>query len=603
MKKKYFVFLIITFLFYSCSTEEEPTKLESKDISKDILGKWVVITNEEDNLKKKNKATLAIEKDQSFRVFSLIFENDNRYKVVHNKGSETARYEVLDANNILLSGLGTLRDLTVLKDRSLTASLVLDDGIEISINGQFDSDYNEGDCVSFLECYADMDWMRRFHPIPNDFTQLHYNHLSIYKKNSSFWWKNLVVDREGSCLVTYENIDLYSDEISILAHSSTHLTFQRESEDEILIYSYYLQRNLVGSVEGLNLELRNQTTSNDTLFEFLLNEGQWEIPVPEELTACNLLNNRIYIPDDDFEQKLIDLGLDDILDDYISANGIEDVTELDLSLPLSTGMQKIEDLTGIEAFINLKRLLLDNNALTEINISGLSQLEILRLNNNQLNVLDCSGNHRLQSLSVNNNLLTQIDVSENYDLWSLDVSHNQLSEINLSNNLELTDLMLGNNELTAIDLSKNVNLWDLTINDNNLTSLDVSKSPELWYLGASGNRLAEIELQGAISLEYLSVINNELTHMNLSGLPALLEINAGNNELTSLVLENKPLLYLIYVEDNVLSQLDLSSLSPHSLDLRVTENDLSCIQVNTYHLEHNSSWRLDDGVILSLNCT
>lgn len=596
MKKNYFVFFIITFLFYSCSTEEEATNQEAKDISKEILGKWDIVNNEEDNFKKKNKATLGIEEDQSFRMFSLVFENDNQYKVVHNKGSETARYELLDDNNILLSGLGTLRCVTVIKDVSLTASLVLDNGIEVSINGQFNSDYIQGDCISFLECYAEMNWMRRFHPIENDFTQLHYNHLSFYRENSSFWWKNLVVDRDSTCIISYEDIDLYSDEISILGHYSTSLIFQRKIEEEILLYYYKIGRN------ALSLLIRNQTTSNETVIEFLLNEGQWEIPVPEELTECGIETNKIYIPDDVFEQRLIDLGLDDVMDDYISAIGIENVTDLDLSLPLSSDMEKIEDLTGIEAFINLKRLLLDNNALTEINVAGLSQLEILKVDNNKLNVLDCSGNNKLQSLSVNNNLLTQLDVSENHDLWSLEVSQNHLAEINVSNNPELTDLMLGNNELSAIDLSKNVNLWDLTINDNNLTSLDVSNSPELWYLGASGNRLEEIELQGAISLEYLSVSNNELSNMNLSGLTALLEINAENNELTNLVLENKPALYLIYAEDNALSQLDLSSLSPKSLHLRVKENDLSCIQVNTYHLENNSGWRLDGGVILSLDC-
>ena len=602
MKKKYCFLLILTFLFSSCSSDEKPTNLEVEDLSENILGKWDLTNNEEDNLKKKNKTTIGIQEAKSLKIFSLVFGNDNEYKVVHNKGVETARYELLDDNNILLSGLGILRDVTVLKDVSLTASLVLDDGVEFPINGLFNSDYIEGDCISFLECYAEMDWMRRFHPIENDFTQLHYNHLTFYKKNSSFWWRNLVVDKEDPCLISYEDIDLYSDEISILAHSSTQLTFQRELEEGILIYSYSLERDFDGSVKGLNFELRNQTTSNVTNVEFLLNEGQWEIPVPEELTECGIESNKIYIPDDVFEQRLIDLGLDDLMDDYISASGIEDVIELDLSLPLSSGMEKIEDLTGIEAFINLKRLLLDNNALTEINVAGLSQLEILKVDNNKLNVLDCSGNNKLQSLSVNNNLLTQLDVSENHDLWSLEVSQNQLAEINVSNNPKLTDLTLGNNELSEIDLSKNVNLWDLTINDNNLTSLNVSNSPELWYLGASGNELTEIKLQGAESLEFLTVGDNKLSYMNLSGLPALREIYAEHNELTSLILENKPVLYQIYVEDNELSELDLSLLPSNSLHLRVTENDLSCIQVNTYHLENNSGWRLDDGVILSLDC-
>lgn len=596
MKKKYLVLFIITFLFYSCSKDEEPTNLEVFEVSENILGKWDITTNIEAISNEQNKSAIKIDEAQDFKVFTLVLGKDKEYKLMHNKGSQTGRYDVLNANSIVLSGLGTLEDIVVVKDISMSSTLMLDDGTEIPINAQFDSGYIIGNCISFLECYADMDWMRRFHPIENDFTQLHYNHLSFYRENSSFWWKNLVVDRDSNCIISYENIDLYSDEISILRHHSTSLIFQREIEEEILIYKYKIGRN------ALSLRISNQTTSNETVIEFLLNEGQWEIPVSEELTDCNLLTNRIYIPDDVFEQRLIDLGLDDVLDDYISAIGIENVTDLDLSLPLSSDMEKIEDLTGIEAFTSLKRLLLDNNALTEINVAGLSQLEILKVDNNKLNVLDCSGNNKLQSLSVNNNLLTQLDVSENHDLWSLEVSQNQLAEINVSNNPKLTDLTLGNNELSEIDLSKNVNLWDLTINDNNLTSLNVSNSPELWYLGASGNELTEIKLQGAESLEFLTVGDNKLSYMNLSGLPALREIYAEHNELTSLILENKPVLYQIYVEDNELSELDLSLLPPNSLHLRVEENDLTCIKVNTYHLENNSGWRLDGGVILSLDC-
>ena len=48
-----------------------------------------------------------------------------------------------------------------------------------------------------------------------------------------------------------------------------------------------------------------------------------------------------YVPDDNFEQKLIDLGYDDVLDDYVTTNNINTVTELNIR------GSSIEDFTGL----------------------------------------------------------------------------------------------------------------------------------------------------------------------------------------------------------------------------------------------------------------
>ena len=57
-----------------------------------------------------------------------------------------------------------------------------------------------------------------------------------------------------------------------------------------------------------------------------------------------------YVPDDNFEQALIDLGYDDTLDDYVLTENISGVTELDVS------SEEISDLTGIEDFTALTAL-------------------------------------------------------------------------------------------------------------------------------------------------------------------------------------------------------------------------------------------------------
>ncbi|TCP23701.1 hypothetical protein EV195_108174 [Tenacibaculum skagerrakense] len=57
-----------------------------------------------------------------------------------------------------------------------------------------------------------------------------------------------------------------------------------------------------------------------------------------------------YVPDDNFEQALIDLGYDNVLDDYVLTSNITNVTSLQIS------NKGIQDLTGIESFTSLQQL-------------------------------------------------------------------------------------------------------------------------------------------------------------------------------------------------------------------------------------------------------
>ena len=73
--------------------------------------------------------------------------------------------------------------------------------------------------------------------------------------------------------------------------------------------------------------------------------------------------SQIAIPDINFENKLIQLGYDNVLDGQIGFN--DNVYVLDLSGAL------IQDLAGIEAFPNLCILDVSYNLLTEIDLSSL----------------------------------------------------------------------------------------------------------------------------------------------------------------------------------------------------------------------------------------
>ena len=59
------------------------------------------------------------------------------------------------------------------------------------------------------------------------------------------------------------------------------------------------------------------------------------------------LGQQTYVPDDNFEQELINLGYDSVLDDSVLTSSIDTITYLNVSY------KQISDLTGIEDFINL----------------------------------------------------------------------------------------------------------------------------------------------------------------------------------------------------------------------------------------------------------
>ena len=101
---------------------------------------------------------------------------------------------------------------------------------------------------------------------------------------------------------------------------------------------------------------------------------------------------KTYIPDNAFEQALINLDLDDVFDDSVYTSAIDTVLTLYLS---NNG---IIDLTGIEDF---------------------SQLTDLFCNGNQIIDLDLSNNSNLVELNCNDNLLVSLDVrnGNNSGLW------------------------------------------------------------------------------------------------------------------------------------------------------------------------------------------
>jgi Leucine-rich repeat (LRR) protein len=159
-----------------------------------------------------------------------------------------------------------------------------------------------------------------------------------------------------------------------------------------------------------------------------------------------------FIPDSNFEQLLIDQGIDSdgILNGMVLDNDIAGV----IYLPLSNS--NISDLSGLENFVNLKKLDCFNNQLISLDVSQNKALKELNCRNNQLTSLDVSHNTRLTSLECAENRLTSLDVNQNTDLATLGCSMNQISSLDVSLNIALTLLYCSENLLTNLDVSKNI---------------------------------------------------------------------------------------------------------------------------------------------------
>jgi len=181
------------------------------------------------------------------------------------------------------------------------------------------------------------------------------------------------------------------------------------------------------------------------------------------------------IPDSNFEQALIDLGIDTnpIIDGVVPTVNINGVTSLGVA------SKNITDLTGIEGFTALISLYCDRNQLTSLDVSANSALVSLYCDRNQLPNLDVSANIALKTLACQENQLTGLDLSTNTALTRLYCYINQLTSLDIAPNTTLTDLRCFSNQLTSLNVSTNIALTRLYCYDNELTSLDVRNANNL----------------------------------------------------------------------------------------------------------------------------
>ena len=112
------------------------------------------------------------------------------------------------------------------------------------------------------------------------------------------------------------------------------------------------------------------------------------------LSQCEKDDPQVTIPDNNFLNALIELGVDTNGDGVISPAEAEVITFLDVS------EDSISDMTGIEKFVNLDTLDCSYNQLTALDISNNTALIYLYCGYNQLTTFDGSNNTALEILNL-----------------------------------------------------------------------------------------------------------------------------------------------------------------------------------------------------------
>lgn len=208
---------------------------------------------------------------------------------------------------------------------------------------------------------------------------------------------------------------------------------------------------------------------------------------------------------------------------------VKNIPELDLSVASDSDCTELVSLAGIEFFESLIRLDCSYNALTGLELSAHSALEVLNCRGNRLTALDLSANPALKEVNCANNELAALDFSSNPALETLHCDNNMLVSLEIGKCPHLTVLGCSNNRLEMLDVSRNTALLSLSCFANSLTSLDVSRNTLLKTLSCIGNRLTALDVSANGALEELFCNSNRLESIDIHRNTGLTEFRCGDN--------------------------------------------------------------------------
>lgn len=225
------------------------------------------------------------------------------------------------------------------------------------------------------------------------------------------------------------------------------------------------------------------------------------------LIISSVKSQNTNIPDPNFEQALIDLNYDNVIDGSVLTANIATVTFLNVF------NKNISDLTGIEDFIALEDLMCSNNQFTSLDLSSnvnlhsisayncnqLSWLDVSNGNNTNFGQLSTSGSNNLECIQVDDTLYSQTNWTINffafqlnsYDIFSLNCGATS-GIIDEASDLSLSVYPVPATRILNVSFEKGANYSLISVAgkkamqtgrlQNELTSIDISSLKTGMYL-------------------------------------------------------------------------------------------------------------------------
>ena len=207
----------------------------------------------------------------------------------------------------------------------------------------------------------------------------------------------------------------------------------------------------------------------------------------------------------------------------------------------------IESLTGLDYFTSLREINASNNAITEVDLSSLQNLEVLNLSNNQITSIDLTRNPNIRELYLDHNSLTSIELQKD-ELVECDLSYNNMTSLQLDYATNLISLNVSNNQIEDLDVHMNEAMQDFDCSNNQISYFNIWSLSGIVNFNCSNNPVSDLsQTTYLVNMETLNVSNTDLITLNLSENTLLRQLIAtGCESLTD-----------IYVGDNTISDMQV----------------------------------------------
>ena len=221
-----------------------------------------------------------------------------------------------------------------------------------------------------------------------------------------------------------------------------------------------------------------------------------------------------YVPDDSFEQSIIDAGFDNKLDDYVLTQNISEIVRLGTSeSEIKLFNKGIRNLIGLDGFISLKEFSADLNLIDSVDFSKNLNLETISIYYNDIKSIDISKNENLKSLNILGNPIQTgtIDISKNLNLEVLSIGGSAGSRLINEQGEFIAQIPQITAKITSLDFSKNLKLTNLKITHSEISDLDTSNYDNLdkiLSLDISFNKLQSLDISRFIALQSLNIVGN-----------------------------------------------------------------------------------------------